>query len=58
MAAPDPTTELLQGVVQTLTKSLSATQADNQALRSEVLRLVKMVEGLTRQLDELLADKR
>ena len=53
----DATNAVLQGAVETLTEALASAQADNKALRAEVRRLVKMVEGLTGQLDQLLADK-
>lgn len=58
MADIDATTNaVLQDVVKALTEALARAQADNKALRTEVRRLVKMVEGLTGQLDQLLAEK-
>jgi len=67
---PDPaaTIDLLTGVIETLRSELAAQreQADRQAeeaarqaeeARGEIVRLVKMVEGLTDQLDVLLRDR-
>ncbi len=58
MDEPETTTiALLHDVISTLKGALVSAQADNEALRAEVRRLVKMVEGLTGQLDQLLAGK-
>ena len=63
-----PTTEVLLEVIRTLQAQISAFQAMNTTLQAqhaadrersqrEVARLVKMVQGLTRQLDELLKNR-
>jgi transposase len=52
---------VLLSVIQTLQKQLELQQVqaerDRQEARHEIARLMKMLEGLTRQLDELLRDR-
>ncbi|NOY27557.1 MAG: IS66 family transposase [Oligoflexia bacterium] len=61
MTAPDPPAENpLLAVIASLTAQLAAQHqqaaTDREAARRQIERLVKMVEGLTAQLDELLAE--
>lgn len=61
MAAPDPPSENpLFAVIANLAALLAAQQqqasAEREAARRQIARLVKMIEGLTTQLDELLSE--
>ncbi len=58
MTAPDQaTTDTLLGVIRTLDMALKAEREAAAEARREIARLVTMVEGLTRQLDQLLKDR-
>jgi transposase len=57
VAPTAPTIDVLAEVITTLRAELEAQRKHAQEARQEIARLVKMVEGLTGQLDVLLRDR-
>ena len=57
MPSAPPPSDVLLSVIETLRAELVAQRERADEARRENARLIKMVEGLTRQLDELLRDR-